>query len=261
MTDNDNKDIRQNYIYLLYKFAHIAVPNAQMAAKYKEGYRDSNIVPDYMKKDFHDDDGSIDAYISEKPPILTYNEYEIASYSKIRIASNMIREINTAWKSDPLYDGRNLIECMGIQGHETVNPGMASRNQIYLSTLAGLIDKGLLDWICYSEVDMKLSDAAPGGGAQAPEILNQMQADAVGYQYALLFKLFEKYKKYIDHVVIWSPYGKGYMNSYVLFDQNQMASQAYYAIMDPDRFIKGHSYLDGFFTGEYNKIGKDNKRT
>jgi len=107
MTDNDYNDIKQHYIYLLFKFAHIAVPNAQMAAKYKEGFHDPNVVPEYMKLDFHDDNGSIDAYISEKPPVLVYNEYEIASCSKIRVAYNMIKEINSAWKSDALYDGRN----------------------------------------------------------------------------------------------------------------------------------------------------------
>jgi GH35 family endo-1,4-beta-xylanase len=261
MTDNDYNDIRQHYIYLLFKFTHIAVPNARMAAKYKEGFHDPNVVPEYMKQDFHDDNGSIDAFVSERPPILIYNEYEIASYSKIRIACNMIKEINTAWETDPLYDGRNLIECIGIQGHETVSPSMASRNQSYISAFTSLIDKGLLDWICYSEVDMKQPDSAPGGGANAPEILNQKQADAIGYQYALLFKLFEKYKKYIDHVIIWSPYNKGWLNSYVLFDQNQMANQAYYGIMDPDRFIKGHSYLDGYFAGEYDKVGSYNKKS
>jgi GH35 family endo-1,4-beta-xylanase len=261
MTDNDYDDIRQHYIYLLFKFAHIAVPNAQMAAKYKEGFNDPNVVPEYMKRDFHDDNGSIDSYINEKPPILVYNEYEIAGYSKTKIACNMIKEINTAWKADPLYDGRNLIECMGIQGHETVGPVMASKNQFSISVFAELIDKGLLDWICYSEVDMMQPDSAPGGAANAPEILNRKQADAIGYQYALLFKLFEKYKRYIDHVIIWSPYSTSWMNSYVLFDQNQMASQAYYAIMDTDRFIKGHSYLDEYFAGEYDKVGNDNKKS
>jgi len=260
MTDNDYNDIRQHYIYLLFKFAHVAIPNAQMAAKYKKGFNDPDVVPDYMKRDFHDDNGSIDAYICEKPPILVYNEYEIAGYSKTRVACNMIREINTAWESDPLYDGRNLIECIGIQGHETVSSNMASRNQSYISSFAGLIDNGLLDWICYSELDIKQPDSAPGGGAKAPEILNRRQADAIGYQYALLFKLFEKYKKYIDHVIFWNPCDPSLMSSYVIFDHDKMASQAYYAIMDTDRFIKGHSYLDGFFAGEYDKVGNDNKK-
>jgi len=254
ITDSDFNDLSRHYIYLLFKYAHIAVPNAKMAAKYKSGYNDSNIVPEYMKLDNHDDNGSIDAYISEKPPILIYNDYEISFYSKAKAAYNMIKDLNTLWKTDPLYDGRNLIECMGIQGHETVNSVLVSQSQNSAEMFVSLIDKGLLDCICYSELDIRQPDTAPGGWALAPAVLNQKQADVIGYQYALFFKMFEKYKKYIDHVNIWSQFGTSWMESYVPFDHEQMASQAYYGIMDPDKFIQGHSYLDSFFNGEYEKV-------
>jgi hypothetical protein len=85
-------------------------------------------------------------------------------------------------------------------------------------------------------------------------VLNQKQADAIGYQYALLFKVFEKYKKYLAHVIFWGQYGASWLNSYILFDHEQKASQAYYGVMDPDKFIKGHSYLSGYFDGEYDKL-------
>jgi GH35 family endo-1,4-beta-xylanase len=254
LTDSDIDDVSKHYVYLLFKYAHIAVPNAQMAAKYKAGYNDENIVPAYMKMDDHDDSGSIDAYIAKKPPILAYNDYEINALSKAKTACNMIKEINTAWKTDPLYDGRNLIECMGIQGHDMVAPVTASQNQQALLLFTALIDEGLLDCISFSEIDIRQSNAAPGGEALAPAVLNQKQADAIGYQYALLFKLFDKYKKYIDHVILWGQYGESYLNSYVLFDHEKKASQAYYAVMDPDKFIAGHSYLDNFFQGEYQKL-------
>ena len=256
MTDTDVDDIKNNYIYLLFKYAHIAVPNAQMAAKYKAGYNDPNIVPEYMKMDNHDDNGSIDAYITEKPPILAYNDYEMSVWSKAKTACNMIEEINTVWKTDPLYDGRNLIECMGIQSHDFVSPNMSSQNLQSASMFVELIDDGLLDCICYSEVDIRQQYDAPGGDARAPNVLNEKQADAIGYQYALLFKLFEKYKKYIDHVIFWSQFGASWTNSYVPFDHEKKASQAYYAIMDPDRFIQGHSYLDEYFAGEYGKFNQ-----
>jgi len=254
MTDNAFDDIRQHYMYLLYKYAHIAVPNEQMAAKYKANFHDSNIIPDYMKLDNHDNDGSIDAWIAAKPPILVYNDYEVSTLTKAKVAYNMIKELNEVWKTDPLYDGRNLIECIGIQGHEIVSPFTAGNNESALAIFAELIDEGLLDCICYSEIDIRQMDISPGGEALAPAVLDQKQADSVGYQYALLFKLFEKYRKYIDHVIIWSPYGTSWQGSYVLFDHDQKASQAYYGIMDPDKFIKGHSYLDDFFAGEYDKV-------
>ncbi|MCL2801719.1 MAG: endo-1,4-beta-xylanase [Treponema sp.] len=258
MTDNDIDDIRQNYMYLLYKYAHIAVPNAQMAEKYKAGYNDPEIIPDYMKLDNHDDSGSIDAYINENPPILVYNDYEINVWSKMKVAYNMIKELNTAWRSDPLYDGRNLVECIGIQGHTTVNPTIASQNQRAVALFADLIEEGLLNSICYSEVDVRQPDGAPGGEALAPSILNQKQADSIAYQYALFFKILNKYKKYIDHIIIWSPYGSSWMDSYVLFDHEKMANQAYYAAIDPDKFIKGHSYLDKYFEGEYERLNDEN---
>lgn len=259
MTDDDLGNIRQHYVYLIFKYAHIAVPNAQMAEKFKAGYADRNIVPDYMKMDNHDVDGSIDSYITEKPPVLILNEYEVTTLSKTRVICNLIREINSAWKTDPLYDGRNLIECIGIQGHEMVNVALASQNQTAVAIFATLIDEGLLDSICFSEIDLRQPYYAPGGEALVPAVLNQKQADSIGYQYALLFKMFDKYKKYIDHVIIWSQHSSSWMNSYVPFDHEKMASQAYYGIMDPDKFIKGHSYLDDFFNGEYDKLHPDYK--
>ncbi|MDR0464462.1 MAG: endo-1,4-beta-xylanase [Treponema sp.] len=254
MTDSDIGETENHYIYLLFKYAHIAVPNARMAANYKAYFNDSQIIPGYMKMDNHDDNGSIDAFITEKPPVLVYNDYSIHVLNRAKVAYNMIREINSKWKNDPLYDGRNLIECLGIQGHEIVTSVTASQNQRSAAMFAGLIDEGLLDCICYSGVDMRQPYIAPGGEARAPAVLNQKQADSIGYQYALLFKLFEKYKNYIDHVIIWSQFGASLMDSYVPFDHEKMASQAYYGIMEPDKFIAEHSYLDGFFSGEYDKI-------
>jgi len=251
MTDDDFDDITQHYIYLLFKYAHIASPNAQMAARFKANY---DRLPEYMKLDGHDDKGSIDAYVTDAPPLLTYNDYGIAAYTKAKMAYNMIKELNTAWLSDPLYDGRPLIEIMGIQGHDILSPTLAGDNEAAVALYAGLIDEGLLSGIAYSELDIKISNSAPGGGALAPAVLNRKQADALGYQYALLFKMFAKYARYIDHVISWGTAGFGWQNSYVLFNEKQQANQGYYGVMDPDRFIQGHSYLDSYFAGEYEKV-------
>jgi len=254
MSDKDIENIYEHYMYLLFKYAHIAVPNAQMAEKYKKYFNEPHIIPEYMKLDNHDINGSIDSFINDKPPILIYNDYEIFTFSKAQTICNMIKELNIAWKTDPLYDGRNLIECAGIQGHDTVSPVLASGNMKSILLFKELIDSGMLDSICYSELDLKFPDSIPGERALAPDIMNQKQADIIAYQYALLFKLFDKFKKYIDHVIIWNQSGSGWKNSYVLFDHEQMASQAYYAVMEPDKFIKGHSYLDDYFKGEYETI-------
>lgn len=247
-------DITEHYIYLLFKYAHIAVPNARMAAAYKANY---DSLPEYMKLDGHDDNGSIDAYVVENPPLLTYNDYGIASHTKARTVYNMVRALNTAWLSDPLYDGRPLIEVVGIQGHDSIGKTLASDNQYALALYASLIDEGLLASVAYSEFDLKIPTDTPGGGATAPAVLNVKQSDALGYQYALMYKLFTRFAPYIDHIISWGVSGSGWQGSYVLFDSQGNANAGYYGAMNPDRFILGHSYLDDYFKGEYEKLQDD----
>lgn len=249
--DRIDGDITEHYIYLLFKNAHIAAPNARLAAAYKANYAN---LPEYMKLDGHDTGGSIDAYIVDSPPKLTYNDYGLASRSKARTVYNMVLALNTAWLSDPLYDGRPLIEDIGIQGHDAVGKTLASDNQYAVALYASLVDRGLLSGISYSELDLKIPTDAPGGGATAPAVLNVKQSDALGYQYALMYKMFTKFAPYIDHIISWGVAGSGWQGSYVLFDSQNNANAGYYGAMDPDRFIQGHSYLDPFFEGEYGKL-------
>lgn len=252
MSDDEiGGDITNHYIYLLFKNAHIAAPNAKMAEAYKANYAS---LPEYMKLDGHDKDGSIDAYVVDNPPKLTYNDYGLATRSKARTVYNMVLELNTAWRSDPLYDGRPLIEDIGIQGHDAVGKTLASDNQYAMALYASLVDRGLLSGITYSELDLKVPTDAPGGGATAPAVLNVRQSDALGYQYALLYKTFNKFAPYIDHIISWGVSGSGWQGSYVLFDGQSNANAGYYGAMKPDRFILGHSYLDGYFAGEYQAI-------
>ncbi|WP_342548316.1 S-layer homology domain-containing protein [Paenibacillus sp. FSL P2-0089] len=252
MSDDEiGGDITDHYVYLLFKNAHIAAPNAKMAEAYKANYAN---LPEYMKLDGHDTKGSIDSYIVDNPPKLTYNDYGVATRSKARTVYNMVLELNTAWRSDPLYDGRPLIEDIGIQGHDAVGKTLASDNQYAMALYASLVDRGLLSGITYSELDLKVPTDAPGGGATAPAALNVRQSDALGYQYALLYKMFNKFAPYIDHIISWGVTGSGWQGSYVLFDGQSNANAGYYGAMKPDRFILGHSYLDDYFAGEYQAI-------
>ena len=257
MTDDDYGDLRNHFIYLLFKYAHMAVPNAKMIENIQRYYNDPTVIPEYLKVDGHLD--NLQAYTFSAPPLLVYNDYDISNYSKARVAFNMIKELNTLWKTDPLYDGRNLIEVMGIQGHDTLGPTLASDNQRAVNMYAHLIDEGLLDKICYSELDIRVSNNAPGGPATAPGVLNEKQADALGYQYALLYKMFEKYGKYMSHIVTWGVNGQGWGNSYVLFDHRPFpdtrANKGFHGALDADRYLLGHPYLEfEFFVGEYERM-------
>jgi GH35 family endo-1,4-beta-xylanase len=252
MSDNlMGGDLKENYVYLLFKFAHIAAPNAQMAAAFKANYAS---LPQYMKLDGHDDNGSIDAYIQANPPRLTYNDYSYTANAKARTVYNMVKALNTAWLSDPLYDGRPLIEIIGSETHDSVGPTEASDNQYALALFASLIDQHLLTAINSSEFDLLLGTNAPGGSAIAPAVINVRQSDSLGYQYALMYKLYSKFTPYMDHVISWGTSGAGWQGAYVLFDGSSNADSGYYGTMNPDRYILGHSYLDSYFAGEYEKL-------
>jgi GH35 family endo-1,4-beta-xylanase len=244
-------DLKDHYVYLLFKFAHIAAPNAQMAAAFKANYAS---LPNYMKLDGHDDGGSIDAYIMSNPVKVVYNDYGFTARSKARTVYNMVRALNTAWLSDPLYDGRPLIEFVGNQAHDLVNATQASDTQYSTALFAKLVDDHLLSGIVFSEFDLQMPTSAPGGGATAPAALNIRQSDALGYQYALMYKLFTKFAPYIHHVLSWGVSGSGWQGSYVLFDGSSNANAGYYGTMNPNRFLLGHSYLDDFFAGENDKL-------
>jgi GH35 family endo-1,4-beta-xylanase len=244
-------DLKDHYIYLLFKHAHIAVPNAQMAAAFKANYAS---LPQYMKLDGHDDGGSIDAYVVANPPRLTYNDYDYATHTKARTVYNMVLALNTAWLSDPLYDGRPLIELIGSEGHDAVGSTLASDNQYALAMFASLVDRHLLTGVSWSEFDLVMPTDAPGGGATAPAALNIRQSDALGYEYAMMYRLFTKFSPYMDHIISWGVSGSGWQGSYVLFDGNSNADSGYYGAMNPNRYVLGHSYLDSYFSGEYDKL-------
>ena len=143
---------------------------------------------------------------------------------------------------------------MCIRDSDSVGKTLASDNQYAMALYASLIDQGLLSSMSYSEFDLKLLTDAPGGGTTAPATLNVRQSDALGYEYALMYKLFTRFAPYIDHIISWGVSGSGWQGSYVLFDEKGNANAGYYGAMDPDRFIKGHSYLDEYFNGEYEKL-------
>ncbi|MCL2479581.1 MAG: endo-1,4-beta-xylanase, partial [Treponema sp.] len=68
MMDNDYADISQHYVYLLFKYAHMAVPNAQMIAKIDANLDNPDVIPAYMKVDGHLD--NLDTMTFAAPPLL-----------------------------------------------------------------------------------------------------------------------------------------------------------------------------------------------
>jgi GH35 family endo-1,4-beta-xylanase len=250
MTGDEWDIISSHYVYLLYKFAHIAVPNQAMVDKFASQYA---ALPDYMKSNGDSNNGDISKYVQKlngeiKTPILYYNDYNLNQNGKASAAAAMIEAVNIAWINDPLYDGRPLIEGIGLQAHYTSSPTLLTQVRTSLEKFEALTPiNGTAVKIAISELDMKSNAEAPGGKPETGRGVTtvpwtQLQNDAQAYQYALLFKLFIDHADHIERVTmggledrvnwLWARHGHT-----VLFNEDMEANSSYYAAYDPDRFM------------------------
>ncbi|MDR0878264.1 MAG: endo-1,4-beta-xylanase, partial [Treponema sp.] len=251
MTGDEWDSISSHYVYLLYKFAHIAIPNQAMVEKFAANY---GSLPDYMKAHGDSSNGDLSKYIQKingeiKTPVLYYNDYNLNQSGKATAAADMIEAVNHAWLSDPLFDGRPLIEGIGMQAHYTSSPALLSQVRSSLEKFEALTPvNGIPVKIAISELDMKSNADAPGGKPETGSGVTtvpwtQLQNDAQGYQFALLFKLFIEHADHIERITmggledrvnwLWARHGHT-----VLFNEDMEANSAYYAAYDPDRFMK-----------------------
>jgi GH35 family endo-1,4-beta-xylanase len=215
-------------------------------------------LPDYMKVNGDSNHGDLSIYVQKvngeiKTPVLYYNDFNLYQNGKASAAAAMIEAVNAEWQTDPLYDGRPLIEGIGLQAHYFSTPKLLGQVRASLEKFEALTPvNGIPVKIAISEFDMKSNPDAPGGkpgtGSGVTTVpWTQVQNDAQGYQFALLFKLFVDHADHIERVTMggledrvnWLWNGWGHT---VLFNEDMEANSAYYAAYDPDGFMaKIHS--------------------
>jgi endo-1,4-beta-xylanase len=210
-------------------------------------------LPDYMKANGDSNNGDLSKYVQKLngkiiTPVLYYNDYNLNQGGKASAAFDMNEALNFAWQNDPLYDGRPLIEGIGLQAHYTSGPALLSQVKTSLEKFESLTPvNGIPVKIAISELDMKSNAEAPGGKPETGQGVTtvpwtQLQNDAQGYQYALLFKLFIDHADHIERVTmggledrvnwLWARHGHT-----VLFNEDMKANSAYFAAYDPDKFM------------------------
>ena len=161
--------------------------------------------------------------------ILYYNDYNEEIPAKRNAIAQMVEQINERWENHPEYDGRLLIERIGMQSHyhlrgwatnfDNVRPAI----QRFIATGAGL---------SITELDITVG----GFGAAAPEpadlpALFQEQAEV----FARLFGYYLEFSDYISRVSLW---GLADTQSWraaghpLLFDGQFNAKPAFQAIVD-----------------------------
>ena len=93
----------------------------------------------------------------------------------------------------------------------------------------------------FSELGVEISITELDITSGSNSVLTEKEAIAQAYLYAELFKLYKEYSDHIARVTIWGLDDASSWRSEgspVLFDAGLQAKLAYYAIMDPEKFIE-----------------------
>ncbi|MBE5993669.1 MAG: hypothetical protein E7247_14940 [Paenibacillaceae bacterium] len=174
-----------------------------------------NIGTDYIELAFQF------AHEADPNAKLYYNDYNLNDNNKAEIAAAMFTDLKK--KGVP-------IDGIGMQAHySTTLPVATVEHSLELFKKTGVE-------ISITELDVVVSQAKATGLTKEEEI-------AQGQTYAQLFRLYNQYSDVIERVTFW-----GYAdtrswrssNFPCLFDGNYKAKEAYYAVADPDGYLKKH---------------------
>ncbi|MCL2373532.1 MAG: endo-1,4-beta-xylanase [Defluviitaleaceae bacterium] len=155
--------------------------------------------------------------------ILSYNDYNEHVPNKRDAIAQMTEEINAKWQSHPEYDGRLLIERIGMQSHY---------NHLHynITQVQDAMDRFIKTGanISITELDITFGSPEEPSNPLTPE-----ESARQAQMYAELFALYKKYAAHIDTVTIW---GKNDHESWrnwgapTLFDNNCAAKESFYSI-------------------------------
>jgi endo-1,4-beta-xylanase len=136
--------------------------------------------------------------------ILYYNDYSLDNPNKAGATHRMVRDVNEAWKTDPQYDNRLLIEGIGMQSHH--NTGVSATR---ISTSLDLF-KQLGVKISISEIDVLCMgyDAFERSTGHGPNkagnsVATNNQKLSAADLYGQYFKLFIQNNDIIERVTFW----------------------------------------------------------
>ncbi len=155
---------------------------------------------------------------------LYYNDYNDDNQNKATAIYNMVKEINDRYAED--HPGKKLIDGVGMQAHYNLS---TNPENVKLS-LEKFISLGV-------EVSVTELDIMAGDNNQ----MSEDQAKAQAYLYAQLFKIYKEHSEYIPRVTVWGmDDGTSWRaaNSPLIFDKNLQAKAAYYAVIDPEKYIE-----------------------
>ena len=160
--------------------------------------------------------------------ILYYNDYNEEIPAKRNAIAQMVEEINEKWANHPSYDGRLLIEAIGMQSHYHLEGWTTNLNNVPLA-LDRFIATG-------ARVSVTELDITYGGSGSPPHpSLTAEQLQRQGEAYRRIFTYYLERAQYLSRVSIWgmADHKSWRSNGFpLLFDSSFRAKPAFNEIVD-----------------------------
>ena len=160
--------------------------------------------------------------------ILYYNDYNEEIPAKRNAIAQMVEEINERWANHPSYDGRLLIEAIGMQSHYHLEGWTTNLNNVPLA-LDRFIATG-------ARVSVTELDITYGGSGSPPyPSLTAEQLQRQGEAYRRIFTYYLERAEYLSRVSIWgmADHKSWRSNGFpLLFDSSFRAKPAFDMIVD-----------------------------
>jgi len=159
--------------------------------------------------------------------ILYYNDYNLNQTNKATMVRNMVGDVNSQWASDSRYDGKKLIQGIGMQSHHNIDvPASQVKASLDLFRPLGVeISISELDVLSQSWGDFNSNPKIPpttNGRAKAAEL------------YGEYFKVFLDNADIIKRVTFWGVSDNESWRSSglpLIFDSRSMAKDAYFKVV------------------------------
>ncbi|NLW60625.1 MAG: endo-1,4-beta-xylanase [Firmicutes bacterium] len=174
--------------------------------------------------------------LTDPEATLFYNDYNETDAWKREAMAMMAEELNAKWRTDErnTQPDRLLIEVLGMQAHYWTDSLDVHAVE---AAIARFIKSGVK--VAVTELDIPYGSWTN----QHSEPLTKEEALNQARLYAQLFMVYKKYAAHIDRVTFW---GKADSQSWrakgspLLFDGNFAPKPAYYAVIDPEGFLRAN---------------------
>jgi len=179
--------------------------------------------PDYIELAFRT------ARAADPDVKLYYNDYNLDNSRKAQVVANMVREINTKYRSEG--NTRNLIDGVGMQAHYGLTTSVPNVRASMDRFRAIGVE------ISISELDVEVRSVGSGSfGIGHSRRLSEMEQRQQAIKYAELFSLFKEYKDYIARVTLWGiddEHSWKSLGNPCLWDARLQPKQAFFAVVNP----------------------------